>query len=346
VNSPTLGAPPSSAPAALYTPPTDWRQAVEPYVGPDVWRASAQVITTFGLLAVTFWAMAIALDHSVFATLALVPLAAGLLVRTFILMHDCAHGSLFASRRVTEVLGYITGVITMTPFGQWRRDHALHHASSGDLDRRGHGDVPTWTVREYHAKTSRQQFWYRVIRHPASLLFGGPLHLLLGQRIRGRSKATRDKQINSVWATNAGIVVALVVATWLVGFKVVLLVYGVSYYFAAMAGVWLFYVQHQFEDAYWEEHEEWDYLTASLKGSSYLRLPALFRWFTGNIGVHHVHHLAPRIPNYRLQRCHDENQIFHAAPVVTPRTGMAALRLALWDEDRRRLIRFDELEGA
>jgi omega-6 fatty acid desaturase (delta-12 desaturase) len=290
----------------------------------------------------TFWVMALGLSLSVFAMLALAPIAAGLLVRTFILMHDCAHGSLFASRRVTEVIGFCTGVITMTPFAQWRRDHALHHASSGNLDRRGHGDVPTWTVREYRAKTPRQQFWYRVVRHPASLLLVGPLHLLFGQRIRGRSKATRGQQVASLWATNAAIVVTVGVAIKLVSWEVVLLVYGVSYYLAAMAGVWLFYVQHQFEDAYWEEHGEWDFLDASLKGSSHLRLPALFRWFTGNIGVHHVHHLAPRIPNYRLQRCHDENLIFHQAPIVTPRSGMAALRLALWDEDRRRLVRFDD----
>jgi len=321
----------------------DWRNVVQPYIGPTTWRSVAQVFVTLGLLAATFAVMGMALDNSVLITLAMAPLAAGLLVKTFILMHDCAHGSLFTSRRATEVIGFITGVITMTPFAQWRRDHALHHASSGDLDRRGHGDVPTLTVREYLAKTPREQFWYRFVRHPATLLFIGPLHLMLGQRIRGRSKATRDKQVSSVWATNAAIVIAAGIAMWLAGWKAVLLIYFFSYYLAAMAGVWLFYVQHQFEDAYWEEHGEWDYFTASLKGSSHLRLPAVFRWFTGNIGVHHVHHLAPKIPNYRLQRCHDENAMFHAAPVVTPVSGMAALRLSLWCEDRRRLVRFDEI---
>lgn len=325
--------------------PADWRRVVEPYIGPHLGRAIYQVVSTLGLLGLTFWAMSVLLDYSFFAMLALVPFAAGLMVRTFILMHDCAHGSLFASRRATEIVGFVTGAITLTPFGQWRRDHALHHASSGDLDRRGHGDVPTWTVREYLAKTERQRFWYRVIRHPASLMFGGPIHLVVGQRFRGRSKATGDKQINSVLNTNIAIVLGIGLAVWLAGWQTVLAVYGISMYFAGMAGVWLFYVQHQFEDAYWEEHGEWDYLTASLKGSSHLQLPAFFRWFTGNIGVHHVHHLAPRIPNYRLQRCHDENPIFHVAPVVTPRTGMAALRLALWDEDQRRLVRFDEVAG-
>jgi omega-6 fatty acid desaturase (delta-12 desaturase) len=259
------------------------------------------------------------------------------------MMHDCAHGSLFESRRMNDLVGYVTGVLTLTPFDQWRRDHALHHASSGDLDRRGHGDVPTITVREYKAKPPKAQFTYRLIRHPASLMFVGPIHLMVGQRLRSRSKATKDKQITSVWATNAGIVVGLALAIWAIGWKATLLVYGLPIYLAAMAGIWLFYVQHQFEDAYWESHDKWDYVTACLRGSSHLKLPAVFQWFTGSIGLHHIHHLSPRIPNYRLQRCHDDNVLFQSAPEVTFRSGMAALRLALWDEDRRRMVRFDEL---
>jgi acyl-lipid omega-6 desaturase (Delta-12 desaturase) len=323
----------------------NWRGVVEPYIGADITRAIYQVISTLGLLALSMWVMSMVLDYSIPLGLLFALPTGGLLVRTFILMHDCAHGSLFPSRRLNDIVGFATGVITMTPFAQWRRDHALHHASSGDLDRRGHGDVPTLTVREYLAKSPREQFKYRLRRHPAALMFGGPIYLMLSQRVRPRSLATRDKQISSVWGTNAALLVTLAVAVWLFGFSNIVLVYFVSFYFAAMAGVWLFYVQHQFEDAYWEEHGEWDYVTACLRGSSHLRLAAPFRWFTGNIGLHHVHHLAPRIPNYRLQRCHDENPLFQTAPVVTPRSGMAALRLALWDEDQRRLVRFDEIEG-
>jgi acyl-lipid omega-6 desaturase (Delta-12 desaturase) len=152
-----------------------------------------------------------------------------------------------------------------------------------------------------------------------------------------------NKEIVSVWSTNGTIAVALAVALWLFGWRIVLITYGLPYYFAAMAGVWIFYVQHQFEEAYWESHEQWDYVTASLRGSSHLKLPAICRWFTGNIGLQHVHHLASRIPNYRLQRCHDENPLFQATPIVTPRSGMTALRLSLWDEKQRRLVRFDEL---
>lgn len=333
----------SASPVAVNS---DWRRVVEPYIGPDSRRATFQLVTTLGLLALSSSATAMALHRSMLPLVVLLVLpTAGLLVRTFILMHDCAHGSFFASRRLNDLVGYVTGVLTLTPFGQWRRDHALHHASSGDLERRGHGDVPTLTVREYQAKTPRQRFWYRVIRHPALLLLGGPIHLMLGQRFRARSTATGTRQINSVWATNAGIVAVLTVATWMLGWRTVLVAYGLPYYLAGMAGVWLFYVQHQFEDAYWTSHGDWDYATAALRGSSHLQLSQPLRWFTGHIGLHHVHHLAPRIPNYRLQRCHDENPLMQTAPVVTLRSGMTALRLALWDEGRGRLIRFDQIDA-
>jgi omega-6 fatty acid desaturase (delta-12 desaturase) len=265
-------------------------------------------------------------------------------VRTFIIMHDCAHSSFLPWRRVADAVGFVTGVLTLTPFGQWRREHAIHHASSGDLDRRGHGDVPTITVREYLARTPRQRLKYRLVRHPASLLLVGPIHLMFGQRFRPRSKATGDKQVESVWATNAAIALVAGLAWWAFGWRALVLVYLPVYYIAASAGVWLFYVQHQFEDAYWESHEEWDYATAALHGSSHLRLHPVLQWFTGSIGLHHIHHLAPRIPNYHLQKCHDGSPLLQVAPVVTPRSGMAALRLALWDDEARRMVRFADVE--
>jgi omega-6 fatty acid desaturase (delta-12 desaturase) len=333
----------AAASAAQIPSTSDWRKAIEPYVGADSRRASLQVAITLGLLALTIAGIYVVSSRWIVLSLVLAPLAAGLMVRTFIFMHDCAHGSLFASRRANDWVGYVTGVLTLTPYGQWRRDHALHHASSGDLDRRGHGDVPTITVKEYKAKTPRQQLIYRTIRHPASLMLVGPLHLMFGQRFRGRSKATGDKQIASVWATNAGIVALVTIGALTIGWKALLLVYGLPMYLAAMAGIWLFYVQHQFEDAYWESHEDWNYVTAALRGSSHLKLSPIAQWFSGSIGLHHIHHLSPKIPNYRLQRCHDENPLFQTAPVVTFRSGMSALRLALWDEDRKRMVRFDEL---
>ena len=322
-----------------------WRTAVAPWVGPDPKRALYQLVTTLGLLALGFVIAYRALEWSVALALLLAIPVGGLLVRTFIIMHDCAHGSFLPWRRTAETIGFITGVLTLTPFGQWRREHAIHHASSGDLDRRGHGDIPTLTVREYFAKSPAERRRYRIFRHPASLLLLGPSWLMIGQRFRARSKATGDQQIASVWSANVAILVAAVAVLWAFGWKALVLVYLPAYYLAAAAGVWLFYVQHQFEDAHWRDHDEWDYATAALYGSSHLRLPRVLQWFTGNIGLHHVHHLAPRIPNYRLQQCHDSTPFLHVAPVVTIRSGIAALRLTLWDEHANRMVRFADVEG-
>jgi omega-6 fatty acid desaturase (delta-12 desaturase) len=333
-----------ASPVAARAPsPAAWRAAVAPYIGPDATRSILQLVTTLGLLALSFTVAYQLYDWSVWATLALAPLSAGLLVRTFIFMHDCAHGSFLPWRRASEIVGFVTGTLTLTPFGQWRRDHALHHASSGDLERRGHGDIQTLTVREYLARTPRGRLAYRLARHPAALLLVGPLYLMINQRFRPRSKATGEKQIASVWATNAAILVLAALTVALFGWTALLVVYLPAIYLAAMAGIWLFYVQHQFEDAYWESSEEWDYATAALHGSSHLVLHPVLQWFTGNIGLHHVHHLAPRIPNYRLQRCHDESPLLQVAPVLTFSAGVAALRLALWDEERRRMVRFSEV---
>jgi omega-6 fatty acid desaturase (delta-12 desaturase) len=320
----------------------NWRAGVGPYIGPDVTHSVFQLVSTLALVAICFLGQMWALERSVWLTVLLGLPTAGLLVRTFIIMHDCTHGSFFQSRWATELVGYITGLLHFTPFAAWRREHALHHAASGDLDRRGHGDVPTWTVREYLALPRWKRFFVRVVRHPVLFLLGGPLHLLFAQRFRPRSKATGDQQIASVWETNVGIVVFQAVLFFAFGWQGPV-VYTVTWYFAAMSGIWLFYVQHQFEDAYWQAHENWDYVDASLHGSSHLKLPALLQWFSGSIGLHHIHHLAPRIPNYKLQACHDANAMFQHAPEVTIRSGLAALRLALWDEERRKLVPFDQV---
>jgi len=323
---------------------TDWRRAVEPFTGPNARRASFQLVTTLGLLPVTGIAIHLAAKWSLIAAVLLALPMAGLIVRTFILMHDCAHGSFFASRRISDAVGFVTGVLTLTPFVQWRRDHALHHASSGDLDRRGHGDVPTLTVREYLAKSPRGRLAYRIVRHPLALLLGGPFHLVISQRLRSGSRAAGSAQGTSVWVTNVTIAALLAIAFATVGWTTVVLVYALPYYIAAMTGVWLFYVQHQFENAYWAPHDGWNYVDAALLGSSHLRLPAVLQWFTGSIGLHHVHHVAPRIPNYRLQSCHDAHAaLFARSPVVTLRSGTAALRFALWDEERQRLVRLRDI---
>jgi omega-6 fatty acid desaturase (delta-12 desaturase) len=322
---------------------SDWRKIVARYQGSHVGRSLFQLVTTLGLLVVTLVAMNLTLHTHTWVTIALIIPAAGFIVRTFIIMHDCSHGSFLPWPKVNDAVGFITGVLTLTPFAQWRREHALHHASSGDLDRRGNGDVTTMTVREYLALDRWARFRYRLFRSPAVLLGLGPLHMMVLQRFRSRGIATGNVQLWNVWMTNiaiAALVAMLIIAT---GALPMLTIYLPAYYLASMTGVWLFYVQHQFEDAYWESHENWDYATAAVQGSSHLRLPRVLQWFTGSIGLHHVHHLGPRIPNYRLQRAHDENPIFHAAPVMTIRQGVRALRLTLYDEAQSRMIRFKDL---
>ena len=325
---------------------TNWRQIVEPYARADARRATFQLVTTLALYALNVWFVYLALQWqnpwSLPLALALSFPAAGLLVRTFIFMHDCTHSSFYETRWINDSVGFVTGVLTFTPFAQWRRDHALHHASSGDLERRGHGDIPTRTVREYLAMSKKQRFLYRLVRHPLALLLGGPFHLILGQRFRGKSKATKDKQISSVAWTNVGIAVVATVAILTVGWKTLLFAWLIPYYIAAAAGIWLFYVQHQFEDAYWTSKPEWDYVDASLRGSSHLKLPAILNWFTGDIGLHHVHHVAPKIPNHRLRECHDKNDLFHHSPVLTISSAMSCLKLALWDEERQKMVTFRE----
>ncbi len=329
-------------------PGNSWREVVARYQHTEVWRAIAQMITTLVPLAGLFTLM--------FATLGAVPYwvtllmaipAAGFLVRTFIIMHDCAHSSFLPWRRANDIIGAITGFLTLTPFAQWRRDHAIHHASSGDLDRRGHGDVDTITVREYLARSKKDRFKYRMKRHPVALLIVGPLYLMYSQRFRPHDgKATKDKQVSSVWGLNAAILLSLVVFYFAGVLPQVMMVYFPAIYLAGMAGVFLFYVQHQFEDTYWEHHPSWDYATASIKGSSYLKLPQPLMWITGNIGLHHVHHIGPKIPNYKLQQAHDENPFFHNVTVVTLKDTKRALTLSLWDETTNRLVSFKDLKTA
>jgi omega-6 fatty acid desaturase (delta-12 desaturase) len=255
-------------------------------------------------------------------------------------MHDCAHGSFFVSRRANRIVGAVTGLLTLIPFEHWRHEHALHHASAGDLDRRGHGDVDTLTVREYLGRSYWGRLRYRIIRHPLVFLVIGPVFFVLEKRFPPRGANAGRRQVASVWTTNAAIVIAGAALLALFGPRV-LLIYLPAYYLAVCAGLWLFFVQHQFEDTYWEDHQNWDYRAAAIEGSSFFRLPAVLQWVTGSIGFHHVHHLGPRIPNYNLQRCHEENPMFHRATVVTLRQSVSALRLALWDEDAGRLVRFD-----
>jgi len=309
----------------------------------SAWHATIQLLTTLVPLTAGFALMFWGAGHAWWLTVLLLPVTALFFVRTFIIMHDCSHGSFTASRRANEVIGFITGTITLTPFSQWRRDHALHHASSGDLDRRGHGDIDTLTVDEYRALDRWGRFKYRMYRNAFVMLFLGPLYLLVHHRRNPPASTTRAiRKGLSVHVTTLVVVAMVAVLTWLVGWKAMLLVYAPVVYLASMMGIWLFYVQHQHESAYWANHEEWDYVAAAMHGSSFYRLPAVLEWFTGSIGRHHVHHVDPRIPNYRLKAAHEAVPEFKSIPPLTIRESLKTLRLKLWDPNGRRLIGFRE----
>ena len=318
-----------------------WKRDLAPYARPHLGRSlldlATSVVPYLGLLV----AMYLALDVSVLLTLALAPLAAGFLLRTYIVFHDCAHGSFLPSKRANEWLGTALGLLVYTCFRAWRHDHARHHASAGDLDRRGYGDVDTLTAAEYRAASRGKRIGYRLFRHPLVMFGIGPIWALIVQP-RRVPRGARPRIRRAVHLTNLALALLVAAACWLIGWKEFLLVQGPAAWMAGSAGVWLFYVQHQFEDVYWRKSDDWSYADAALQGSSYLKLPKVLQFFTGNIGLHHVHHLSARIPNYNLQRAHDENPIFHGVPQLSTRDGLRASRLKLFCEERGRLVTFAE----
>ncbi len=316
-----------------------WRDALAPYAKPHLGRSLVDLATSVVPYLALSVAMYMSLGVSYLLTLALAIPASGFLVRTFILFHDCSHGSFLPSKRANIWLGVALGLLVYSPFLRWRHDHAIHHATAGDLDRRGGGDVRTLTVAEYDALSPRGRLAYRLFRNPAVMFGIGPIvSLLIGPRIVSRSARPRLRR--SVIRTNIALAVMVGALCWLLGWSDFLLVQGPTVLLAGSAGIWLFYVQHQFEDVYWENTDGWSYADAALRGSSYLKLPRVLQFFSGNIGLHHVHHLSARIPNYNLQRAHDENPIFHQVPVLTLRDGLRSVRLKLWDEDRGRMVTF------
>ncbi len=317
------------------------REAIAPYTQPRPWRTALDIVT--GPVAyLALWPVMVALlGVSYWLTLAVSVLAAGFLLRTFILFHDCTHGSLFASRKANLWFGRFFGLLVLHPFAAWRHSHAVHHGSAGDLDRRGTGDVMTMTVSEYEQASLRTRFTYRLFRNPVVMFGIGPIwSLVIQPRLLPKRGSAAHR--HSVMLTNAAIAVTVLAVCFAIGWQAFLLIQLPMVMIAGSAGVWLFFVQHQFEDVYWESGERWSYADAALQGSSYLKLPQPLQFFTGNIGLHHVHHLNARVPNYNLQAAHDGLPVFADVPVLTMRESFRCSRLKLIDERTGRLLTFKQ----
>ena len=316
-----------------------WRETLAPFAEASAWRGTFAIATSLLPYLALSGAMDLTLGVSPALTATLAVLAGGFLVRVFAMFHDCGHGSLLPSRRANHVLGTILGLLVLSPFTRWRHDHAVHHATAGDLDRRGVGDIVTLTVAEYQARSWRGRLGYRLTRNPLVMFGLGPIFaMIIGPRIV--AKNARPRMRNSVLATDATLAVCLVAVVWLIGWQHFLIVWAPAAMLAGSAGIWLFYVQHQFEDTYWQNGDDWDYADAALRGSSHLKLPTILRFFTGNIGLHHVHHLNAKIPNYHLPGAHAACPLFTSVPTLTLWDGLRAVRLKLWDEQSGKLVTF------
>jgi len=312
--------------------------------GADVKRSIFQLVTTTAAFIALLVVVATLSHRHYWLTLPLAIPAAGLLVRLFIIQHDCGHGSFLKSRSANDFIGRALSVLTLTPYGSWSRGHAIHHASTGNLDRRGRGDVETWTVAEYVASGPLKKLFYRLYRNPFVMVgLGAPLNFILLQRLPvGHGFKDPDSR-RSILSLDLVLLVVFGLSSATFGGVRTLGTYLPVIVIASWIGNWLFYVQHQFDRTHWERDGDWNFHLAALSGSSYFKLPPILQWFSGNIGLHHVHHLCSRVPNYRLQECLDAGPELHGlAKVITLRQSLGCWRLALWDERRRLLVGFGE----
>ncbi|MFO7610256.1 MAG: fatty acid desaturase [Candidatus Krumholzibacteriia bacterium] len=324
----------------------DLGRAIAPFSRADtrkaVWQLANTIVPYLAILALMVTSRVLGWPYVV--TLALAVPAAVLQIRIFIFFHDCCHGSFLPSRRANRIVGYLTGILTFTPFDDWKRSHIAHHASAGDLDGRGTGDIWTMTVDEYLAASRLKRLGYRLVRNPFFLLLVVPFWLsLISYRIPHRGGGRQAAM--SVLITNLALAGIFTVFALTVGWQTYLLVQLPVIVISWTVGVWLFYVQHQYEDAYWTRHPDWDPVDAALRGSSYYKLPRVLQWFTGNIGLHHIHHLRPRIPNYHLQVCQDSIPALQAVKPLTLRRSLRSLALNLWDEQQQTMVSFRAIRG-
>jgi acyl-lipid omega-6 desaturase (Delta-12 desaturase) len=319
-----------------------WEKVIMRYNHPELRKSIWQIFNSVVPYIFMWYIMYRSLEYSYILTLLLSVLAAGFLIRIFIIFHDCGHGAFFSSRKANETIGMIMGILAFTPYYKWHQQHKIHHATAGNLDKRGIGDVWTMTVDEYKNSSKWIRFFYRSFRNPFIMFTIGPLFVIFFQN-RVSLKSMTIKEKFNIWLTNFFILVMAMSISMLIGFSAFLLIQLPVIIFAHIAGLWLFYIQHQFDETSWVRDPSWDYKTAAIKNCSFLKLPSVLQWFTGNIGFHHVHHLSPRIPNYNLEKCHFENEIFSEVKPVYVFKTFRALKLSLWDEATHTMISFRRL---
>jgi omega-6 fatty acid desaturase (delta-12 desaturase) len=319
------------------------RKQIAPFEKSNAKTSVKQLLNTippFILLWVTAYA---SLEISYWLSLGLAIIASGFVIRIFIIFHDCCHQSFFKSRKANDILGTISGIITLFPYEQWKRSHSIHHATSSNLNKRGTGDIWILTVEEYVAAPLSLRLKYRLYRNPLVMFGLGPLYLFFITNRFNRKDARKKERINT-YVTNVSILALYTLLCLVIGWQAFLLIQLPILFVSGMLGIWLFYVQHQFEDSYFEDEEKWDYVKAAIDGSSYYKLPKILQWVTGSIGFHHVHHLSPKVPNYHLETVHDHTPALQQATTITVRSSLKALRFRLWDESNKTFVSFQEVK--
>jgi len=312
---------------------------IERYLKPSIGRSIWQITNTF-IPYVGLWILIVySLSVSYWLTAFLIILAAGFLVRLFIIFHDCGHGSYFKSAKANKMVGMFFGILSFTPWDKWHNQHHRHHGSVGNLDKRGVGDVWTMTKEEYQASTKWNRLKYRIYRNPLVMFGIGSLYVFLIQNRLTREGMSKKERLN-VYFTNVALLLLVIAMSLAIGFVNFLVIQFSILYIAAISGLWLFYLQHQYEDVTWFRNKDWNYRTVAIEGSSFVKFPKLLQWFSGNIGFHHIHHLNARIPNYYLNKCYRENKIFKEVKPVTFLLALKSLRLRLWDEQIQKMVSF------
>jgi omega-6 fatty acid desaturase (delta-12 desaturase) len=322
---------------------THLKKNVAPFEKTDTKASIRQLINTLVPLLALWYAAYLSLSVSYWLTLPLLIAASGFMIRSFILFHDCTHQSFFKSRKANDIIGTILGVFTLVPYQQWKNTHAIHHSTSGNLDKRGIGDMWVLTVEEYTASPLWRRLAYRLYRNPIVMFGFGPIGVFLIQYRFNRKGAKRKERIGN-YVTNALLVSLYAALIWAIGWQAFLMIQGPIFFISGSLGIWLFYVQHQFEDSYFENEDEWSYVKAAVDGSSYYKLPLLLQWLTGNIGFHHVHHLSSRVPNYNLEKAHNASVPLQKATTITIRHSLKSLGFRLWDEQNKTFIGFRDLK--